>query len=82
MPCPPGWHLATAECYEPGPTEGVHMTPKAERPEHIEPDPRTDGIGDGGENELDPPTDEEIAAGVEHDRARAVAADDSEWAAQ
>lgn len=46
------------------------MTPeKAERPQHIDADPRTDGVGDGGENELDPPTDEEIAAGVEHDEA-------------
>lgn len=55
------------------------MTPeKAERPEHIEADPRTDGVGDGGENELDPPTDEEIAAGVEHDEAhrRATLAED------
>lgn len=46
------------------------MTPeKAERPEHVEKDPRTDGVGDGGENELDPPTDEEVAVGVEHDEA-------------
>jgi hypothetical protein len=34
-----------------------------------EPDPRTDGVGDGGPNELSPPTEEEIAAGVEADRA-------------
>lgn len=33
-----------------------------------EPDPRTDGVGDGGERELPPPTKDEIAAGVEHDR--------------
>lgn len=46
------------------------------RPEHVEPDPRTDGIGDGGERELDPPTEEEVAAGVEQDqehRARQIA---------
>jgi hypothetical protein len=34
-----------------------------------EPDPRTDGVGDGGQNELPPPSGEEIAAGLEHDRA-------------
>lgn len=34
----------------------------------IEPDPRTDGVGDGGKRELDPPSEEEIAAGVEYDR--------------
>lgn len=34
-----------------------------------EPDPRTDGVGDGGMNELPPPSEEEIATGVEHDRA-------------
>jgi hypothetical protein len=34
-----------------------------------EPDPRTDGIGDGGQNELPPPSPEEIAAGAEADRA-------------
>lgn len=33
-----------------------------------EPDPRTDGVGDGGKRELDPPSEEEIAAGVEYDR--------------
>lgn len=42
--------------------------PRAVRPSHIEPDPRTDGIGDGGERELDPPTEDEIAAGLEHDQ--------------
>lgn len=36
--------------------------------EHIEPDPRTDGVGDGGMGELDPPTEEDIARGIEHDR--------------
>lgn len=34
----------------------------------IEPDPRTDGVGDGGKRELDPPSEDEIAAGVAYDR--------------
>jgi len=34
-----------------------------------EPDPRTDGVGDGGQHELPPPSEEEIQAGVEHDQA-------------
>lgn len=33
-----------------------------------EPDPRTDGIGDGGRRELEPLSEEEIAAAVEYDR--------------
>lgn len=44
------------------------------RPDDIEPDPRTDGVADQGE--LPPPSEEEIAAGVEHDRkhrARTIA---------
>lgn len=54
--------------------------PRAERPEHIEADPRTDGIGDSGQNELDPPSEEEIAAGVEHDQEhrRATLAEEGE----
>ena len=31
------------------------------RPEGVEPDPRTDGVGDGGENELPAPDPVEIA---------------------
>jgi hypothetical protein len=34
-----------------------------------EPDPRTDGVGDGGPNELPLPTEREIHAGVAHDQA-------------
>jgi hypothetical protein len=34
-----------------------------------EPDPRTDGVGDGGMTELLPPPEGEIAAGVELDQA-------------
>ena len=49
-------------------------------PYKIKPDPRTDGVGDGGENELEPLSEEEIRAGVEHERARRMAADDSDWA--
>ena len=41
-------------------------------------DPRNWGES---ENEIEPLSDEEIRAGVEHDRARA-AEDDTEWAAQ
>jgi hypothetical protein len=44
-----------------------------------EPDPRTDGWDEELEQELPPPSDDEVQAGVEHDRARAVAADDSDW---
>jgi hypothetical protein len=39
-------------------------------------DPRTDGVGDGGERELTPLTKTEVVAGVEHDdahRAHALA---------
>lgn len=46
----------------------------------VEPDPRTDGIGDGGRRELDPPSEEEIAAGIEYDRehrARQIADPDT-----
>jgi hypothetical protein len=46
--------------------------PRAVRPAHVEPDPRTDGIGDLWAADLD---DEEIAAGVAHDeehRRRAI----------
>lgn len=43
--------------------------PKAVRPDHIEPDPRTDDVDDDGALELDPPSAEEIVAGLEHDRA-------------
>lgn len=47
------------------------MTPeKAQRPEHIRHDPRTDGIDDSGEVELDPLLDNEIAAGVDDEEAR------------
>lgn len=34
----------------------------------MEPDPRTDGVGDVGKRELPPLSEEEIAAGVEYDR--------------
>lgn len=33
-----------------------------------DPDPRTDGVGDGGKRELPPLSEEEIAAGVAYDR--------------
>lgn len=41
--------------------------PRAVRPDYVEADPRTDGIADQGE--LPPLSEEEIAAGVEHDWA-------------
>ena len=45
----------------------------------IKPDPRTDGVGDGGENELEPLPEEEIRAGVERDRRRALDAEPGWW---
>lgn len=39
------------------------------RPADVEADPRTDGVGDGGARELDPPSEEDIAAGRETDRS-------------
>jgi len=48
-------------------------------PYKIKPDPRTDGAGDGGENELEPLSEEEIRAGVEHDRRRALDAEPGWW---
>jgi hypothetical protein len=47
--------------------------PRAVRPAHVQPDPRTDGVGDLWD---DVPSDEEIAAGVAHDeehRRRTIA---------
>jgi hypothetical protein len=34
------------------------------------PDPRTDGVGDGGEVELDPLLDDEIDRGIDDEEAR------------
>ena len=48
-------------------------------PYKIKPDPRTDGVGDGGENELESLSEEEIRAGVEHDRRRALDAEPGWW---
>jgi hypothetical protein len=45
------------------------QTPDAPaRPDDVEPDPRTDGVGDGGARELDPPGDEDVARGFEVER--------------
>jgi hypothetical protein len=48
-------------------------------PYKIKPDPRTDGVEED-HAELEPLSDEQVREGAEHDRARAIAADDSEWA--
>lgn len=46
-----------------------HQTPDIpDRPDDVEPDPRTDGVGDGGERELPPPSDDDVNEAVTVER--------------
>lgn len=52
----------------------VPSEPTNKNADDIEPDPRTDGVGDGGENELPPLNEKEIATGVRHEKVHRAAA--------